>query len=173
MTSLASLKKLSSSPPTAALAPPQHPAVLVWDPPLRLPSYISCLPKPPTRPLVDQIICLVFESCLTCAYRAKDGWERVGEGGERLLNPRARVEVALRRILKGGPCATNNHESVPQSVKRRRGEPQEGGAIVGPAWRGGDATEVILRLPAASGIGDGECGGERQSDRVRVVGVFG
>ncbi|CAL9120429.1 unnamed protein product [Musa acuminata var. zebrina] len=40
----------------------QQLAIPVWDPPLRLPGYISRLPKPPSRCLLDQIIRLVSES---------------------------------------------------------------------------------------------------------------
>ncbi|KAG6522289.1 acetolactate synthase 1, chloroplastic-like [Zingiber officinale] len=40
----------------------QQPAIPIWDPPLRLPGYISRLPKPPARELLDQIIRLVSES---------------------------------------------------------------------------------------------------------------
>lgn len=40
----------------------QQLAVPLWDPPLRLPGYLSRLPKPPARQLLDQIIRLVSES---------------------------------------------------------------------------------------------------------------
>ncbi|CAL9119858.1 unnamed protein product [Musa textilis] len=40
----------------------QQLAIPVWDPPLRLPGYISRLPRLPARPLLDQILRLVSES---------------------------------------------------------------------------------------------------------------
>ncbi|XP_008798940.1 acetolactate synthase 1, chloroplastic [Phoenix dactylifera] len=46
----------------------QQLSVPVWDPPLRLPGYLSRLPKAPARPLLDQILRLVSESSRPVLY---------------------------------------------------------------------------------------------------------